>query len=83
MPYTIRKLPHKSCYRITNTKTKKVFARCSTKKNAESQLRLLRAMEYNKGFVFQKEKRRVPKKAPRRTQKNKKGDGVPLKPPLF
>jgi hypothetical protein len=77
MPYTVRKLPHKSCYRITNTKTKKVFARCSTKKNAESQLRLLRAMEYNKGFVFQKEKRRVPKKGARKTRKNKKGTVSP------
>ena len=51
MPYSIRKVPNKSCYRVTNKKTKKVFAKCSSKKNAEKQVRLLRAVENNKGFV--------------------------------
>lgn len=51
MPYVIRKVPNKACYRVTNKKTKKVFAKCSSKKNAEKQVRLLRAIENNKGFV--------------------------------
>lgn len=51
MPYSIRKVPNKACYRVTNKKTKKVFAKCSSKKNAEKQVRLLRAIENNKGFV--------------------------------
>ena len=51
MPYVIRKVPNKACYRVVNKKTKKVFAKCSSKKNAEKQVRLLRAIENNKGFV--------------------------------
>ena len=51
MPYTSRKVPKKNCYRVTNRKTKRVFAKCSTRDNAKKQLRLLRAIEYNKNFV--------------------------------
>jgi hypothetical protein len=50
MPYTLRKVRKQSCYRITNPKTKRVFAKCSTKQNAIKQLRLLRALQYNKNF---------------------------------
>ena len=50
MPYTLRKVRNKSCYRIINPKTKRVFAKCSTKENATKQLRLLRALQYNKRF---------------------------------
>lgn len=52
MPYTMRKVPKKNCYRIINRKTKKVFSKCATKENAKKQLRLLRAIQYNKNFVF-------------------------------
>jgi hypothetical protein len=51
MPYTYRKVRGKSCYKVFNIKTKKVFAKCSTKKNALKQLRLLRAIQNNKKFV--------------------------------
>lgn len=50
MPYTLRKVPGKSCYRIKNKYTKRVFAKCSTMENAKKQLRLLRAIEFNKSF---------------------------------
>lgn len=40
----------KRCYQVVNTKTRRVFARCSTKSNATKQLRLLRAIQYNKDF---------------------------------
>jgi len=50
MPYATRKVPNKNCYRVYNRKTKRVFARCASKKNAEKQLRLLRALKYNKSF---------------------------------
>jgi len=46
----MRKVRNKSCYRVVNTKTGQVKARCSTKKNATTQLRLLRALKYNPGF---------------------------------
>jgi hypothetical protein len=46
----MRKVPNKKCYRVVNTKTGKVKARCSTKTNATKQLRLLRALENNPRF---------------------------------
>ena len=67
MPYSMRKVPKKNCYRISNPKTKKVFARCATKENAKSQLRLLRALQYNKNFV----PRGVQSSRNRRTAANK------------
>ena len=63
MPYSIRKVNKKPCYRVYNKKSKKVFAKCSTREKAEKQLRLLRALEFNKNFVPYSNNR---------TQKNKK-----------
>ena len=63
MPYSIRKVPKKQCYRVYNKKTKKTFAKCATRKNAEKQIRLLRALENNKNFV---------PNSKNRTQKNRK-----------
>jgi hypothetical protein len=63
MPYSIRKVPKKPCYRVYNKKSKKVFAKCSTRENAQKQVRLLRALEFNKNFV---------PNSNNRTQKNKK-----------
>lgn len=51
MPYATRKVRGKNCYKVYNKKTNKVFSRCATKDNAEKQLKLLRAMEFNKDFV--------------------------------
>lgn len=51
MPYTIRKVKNKSCYRVYNKKSKKTFSKCSSKQNATKQLRLLRALQYNKKFI--------------------------------
>jgi hypothetical protein len=54
----MRKVRNKSCYRVSkkvraNKKTSKrrVFAKCATRKNAVKQMRLLRALEFNKDFV--------------------------------
>ena len=56
MPYSIRKVRNKSCYKVYKPKSKKssrrVFSKCATRKNALKQLRLLRALQYNKNFVF-------------------------------
>jgi hypothetical protein len=69
MPYVIRKVKGKNCYSvkkklIKNNKTAKrgrtLFSKCTSLKNAESQLRLLRAIEYGKNFV------------PRKSVKNRK-----------
>jgi len=51
MPYQTRKVRGKNCFRVYNKKSKKVFAKCTSKRNAVKQLRLLRAIENNKNFV--------------------------------
>jgi hypothetical protein len=50
MPYILRKVRGKKCWQVKNKYTKKIFAKCSTEENAKSQLRLLRAIEFNKSF---------------------------------
>jgi len=50
----MRKVPNKNCYRVSNRKSKRVMAKCASKKNAEKQLRLLRAIQNNKNFVPRK-----------------------------
>ena len=54
MPYTIRKVRGKRCYSVKNKKSKKIRAKCTSKKNAKAQIRLLNAIEYNKNFVPRK-----------------------------
>ena len=67
MPYSMRKVPRKNCYRVSKRyskksanppknavktrKTRKVFSKCATRENAIKQMRLLRALEFNKNFV--------------------------------
>ena len=41
MPYRLRKVSGKNCYRVANKRTKKVFAKCTTRARANKQLRLL------------------------------------------
>lgn len=50
MPYSLRKVRNKNCYRISNRNTKRVFAKCTSLTKANKQLRLLRAIEFNKSF---------------------------------
>ena len=50
MPYKIRKVRNKDCYKVYNQKTKKVFAKCTTRNKAIKQERLLRAIKYSKSF---------------------------------
>lgn len=38
------------CYQVINTKTRRIFSKCSSKENAQKQMRLLRAIQYNKNF---------------------------------
>ena len=65
MPYSIRKVRNKSCFKVYNKNTKHVFAKCTTKKRAEKQIRLLSAIENNKNFVPLAQ-------STRRTRKNRK-----------
>jgi hypothetical protein len=50
MPYVTRKVTKKSCYKVYNRKSKRIFSKCTTKENAKKQLKLLRAIQYNKNF---------------------------------
>jgi len=50
MPYKTRKVRGKNCYRVYNRKSKRVFAKCTSRENADKQMRLLRAVENNKSF---------------------------------
>ena len=50
MPYKTRKVRNKPCYKVYNPVSKKVFSKCSTKKKAASQMRLLRGIQNNKTF---------------------------------
>lgn len=69
MPYSIRKVKNKQCYTVKNNITKRAFSKCTTKENAKKQLRLLRAIAFNKSFkLLPKGKRRSDKKK-RQTQK--------------
>jgi hypothetical protein len=67
MPYAIRKLTGKNCYKVFNKKTKRVFSKCTTLKNAKKQLSLLRAIENNPKFVL----RRNSNGGKNKTRKNK------------
>lgn len=51
MPYSIRKVRNKNCYRVTKKKTGKVLAKCTSKKKAKKQVALLHAIEHNPGFI--------------------------------
>ena len=51
MPYTIRKVRGRPCYRVKNRRTKRVLAKCTSKKRAKKQIRLLQAIENNPDFV--------------------------------
>jgi hypothetical protein len=70
MPYTMRKVRRKPCFKVYNQKTKRVYSKCTSKEKAQKQIKLLNAIKYNKDFV--------PRKAPTRGKKNKKINPLPI-----
>jgi hypothetical protein len=48
MPYQTRKVRNKKCYRVTNKKTKRVLAKCTSLKKAKKQVRLLNYLDHKK-----------------------------------
>lgn len=50
MPYSIRKMPKRDCYKVFNKNTKKVFSKCTSRAKSQKQLRLLRGIKYNPKF---------------------------------
>ena len=53
MPYVMRKLSKRRCYSVKNKKTKRVMSKCTSKKKAIRQMRLLRGIKFNKKFAQQ------------------------------
>lgn len=51
MPYIMRKVPKRRCYTVKNKNTKRVMSKCTSKKKAISQMRLLRGIKFNKTFA--------------------------------
>jgi len=47
MPYAIRKVRNKRCYRVKNARTGKIHAQCTSRKKAEAQVRLLEGYSRN------------------------------------
>ena len=62
MPFYMRrkKISGKWCYSVVNRKSRRIHSKCSTRKNALAQLRLLRAIVYNKNFKLRPTRRRPP-----------------------
>lgn len=54
MPYDTRKVPNRRCFKVYNRKTKRVFAKCTSKSKARRQINLLRAIENNRTFKLRK-----------------------------
>ena len=50
MPYATKKTK-KGCIQVYNKKTRRVYAKCTTQKKADKQIRLLRALENNPSFI--------------------------------
>jgi hypothetical protein len=51
MPFTMKKVRGKRCYSVFNTKSpQRIHSKCTTKNKAQKQLRLLRAIIFNKNF---------------------------------
>ena len=48
MSYKIRKTRKKNCYSVINKQNKRIFSKCTTKKKALKQIRLLNAIKYKK-----------------------------------
>ncbi len=57
MPYSIRKVPKRNCYRVTNTKTHKVRAKCTSKAKAKKQISLIYAIDANPNYKLRNTRR--------------------------
>lgn len=62
MPYLIRKVNKKKCFSVSNKKSRRIYSKCTTKKKAKKQVRLLNALENNAAFrkkLTQKRKQKL------------------------
>lgn len=78
MPFKIEKVEGKRCYRVLNTETGEEHDKCSTKKNAEAQMRLLQDVEQGKGMCERvSEDTQMPEaKPPKKAWRQFYGEGI-------
>lgn len=50
MPFVLRKVYRRNCYSVKSKKSKRIHAKCTSKKKAQSQIRLLKGIENNPKF---------------------------------
>ncbi len=46
MPYQIRKLPNRNCFRVRNPENGRVYSECTSLEKAKAQVKLLRAIDH-------------------------------------
>ena len=51
MPYKMRKVSRRNCYKVYNATTRKAHSKCTSKLKAKRQMRLLRAIQHNPDFI--------------------------------
>ena len=56
MPYKIKKVNGKNCYKVIAIKTGKLMAKCTTKKKAQKQVKLLYMIDNKKKGKIKKKK---------------------------
>lgn len=61
MPYIIRKLPNRSCFKVYNKETKRVYSKCTSKRKSIKQVKLLRMIENMKNKKTKKQKNKINK----------------------
>ena len=63
MPYTIRKVNRRNCYRVMNKYSKRIMSKCTSLAKAKRQRRLLNGIHYNKSFAKKLRKTKKRKKS--------------------
>jgi len=61
MPYKMIKVRNKDCYKVYNSITKRIFAKCTTKEKATRQLALLRKKVYGSTSIKSATKKTIKK----------------------
>lgn len=74
MPFKLRKVSRKPCYRVSNIKTKRIHSKCTSRTNAKKQIRLLNAIIYGNFIPTQnsREKNTKTRKLTRKIKSNEK-----------
>ena len=71
MPYIIRKVRNKDCYKVVNKTNDRIHAKCSTLENAKKQKRLLDAIDHGFKLGKSSKKRSVKKRSKKRSVKKR------------